>query len=73
MVVRNNISVLCEQMRSLSPDDIVDPTERREVYAAAQALAMKMEQNFDTLNRLCLSVSLTKLCILGVVVEQMLL
>lgn len=52
-----DISTICDTMRKLTKEDVVDPTQQREVYTAAMALATKMEQRFDTLNRIYLSVS----------------
>lgn len=52
-----DVAAICDQMRELTAADVVDSKQRREVYTAATALAARLEQRFDTLDRLCLSVS----------------
>jgi hypothetical protein len=48
---------LVSQLQSAASDPPVDAHERRKLYNAAMDLAMKIERPFDTINRLCLSVS----------------
>jgi hypothetical protein len=48
---------LVSQLQSAASDLPVDAEERRKLYNAAMSLAMKIERPFDTINRVCLSVS----------------
>jgi hypothetical protein len=48
---------LVSQLQSAASNPPVDAPERRKLYNAAMDLAMKIERPFDTINRVCLSVS----------------
>jgi hypothetical protein len=50
-------SDLVSQLQSAASDPPVDAQERRKLYNAAMNLATKIERPFDTINRVCLSVS----------------
>jgi hypothetical protein len=48
---------LVNQLQIAASDPPVDAQEMRKLYNAAMDLAMKIERPFDTINRVCLSVS----------------